>query len=507
MVELRSEHDIETVRQVALLLDRENGRLVEQNKKLRLEIAALQGRDLSNLQLELDLAQELLAKQNRALFGRSSEKRPGADGAATAQDESALRKGHGPKAQPALPIVEQVHELPETERGCAVCGGTLKPMGEQAEESEEITVVQRRFVVVKHRREKYRCTCNANVVTAPAPPRLIPGGRYSLDFAIEVAADKYLDHLPLERQAKRMAREGLDVNSQTLWDQIFALSRVLLPAYEALGQEVLQARLLHADETYWPLSSKDHEPCRHWAWCTASANTAFYRILDSRSKAAAKEALQDYRGIVMADGYGAYTALARGEPGFTLAHCWAHARRKFVEAEPNAPEECRPVLDLIGKLYAVERDVPKPGPDATDDEVQGSLELRTRLRAERSTPIVHRIQQWVYETRPAVLPQSGAGKAIDYMTGIWEGLTRFLKDPIIPLDNNHAERALRGMVVGRKNHYGSRSLRGTQVAALFYTLFETAKLRGSDPKAFVRDLAAMALKAAPSPVAPGTITH
>jgi transposase len=510
MVDIRSEHDIETVRQVAILLDNENGRLVEMVKKLRLENAALQGRDPSTLQLELDLAQELLAKQNRSLFGRSSERRPGADGAA-AQGNPSPRKGHGPKAQPALPVVEQVHDLPEADRGCTVCGGTLKPMGEQAEESEEISVVERRFVVVKHRRQKYRCACNGNVVTAQAPPRLIPGGRYSLDFAIGVAADKYLDHLPLERQARKMSREGLDVNSQVLWDQTNALARVLLSAYEALGLEVLLAPLIYADETYWPLASKGDKACRHWAWLKASADTAFYLILDSRSKSAAEVVLEDYGGIVMADGYAAYTALARGAPGFTLVHCWAHARRKFVEAEPNAPEVCRPVLDMIGELYAVEREVPKPGPGAADDQVQGSLDLRAKLRSERSTQIVRRIQQWVYEVRPGVLPQSGVGKAIDYMTGIWEGLTRFLQDPCIPLDNNHAERALRGVVVGRKNHYGSRSLRGTQVAALFYTLFETAKLRGIDPKAFVRDLAAKALEetavgAAGREMAPGAIT-
>ncbi len=251
MVDLRSEHDIETVRQVALLLGRENGRLVEQNKKLRLEMAVLQGRDPSSLQIELDLAQELLAQRERALFGRSSEKRPAPEGEAgeTALEPPKPNTGHGPKAQPLLPVVEEVHDLPEDGRACPVCGGMLRPLGDEAEESEEITVVERRFVVVKHRRLKYRCTCNACVVTAPGPVKLIPGGRYSVDFAVEVAASKYLDHLPLERQARIMAREGLDATSQTLWDQIEALARHLRPTLHAIRASVLSEPLVHADET------------------------------------------------------------------------------------------------------------------------------------------------------------------------------------------------------------------------------------------------------------------
>jgi len=501
-VDIRSERDLETVRQVAILLLAENQRLHKRLQDMAAEVDRLRGTP-QGLQLELELQnlEELLAQREKALFGRSSEKRPRTDAQDTAQPEKPpARKGHGPTPQPRLPVVEQSHALPETERTCSVCGGELKPMSGQAEESEEITVVKRRFVVVKHRREKYRCACNANVVTAPAPPRLIPGGRYSLDFAVEVAAGKYLDHLPLERQASIMRREGLEVNSQTLWDQLFALYKILAPTHEALGGHVLQSPLLHADETHWPLSERGGEPCRHWAWLLATAGAACYRIQPRRSAEAGREVLKDYGGIVMADGYGAYEALSRGQPGFTLAHCWAHVRRKFVDAEEHYPQECQAVLDWIGQLYAVERLVPFPRPGAEAAERGDALDLRARLREERSKPIVESILRWVYETKPRVLPQSSLGKAISYMAGMWEGLTRFLKDPRVPLDNNHAERALRGVVIGRKNHYGSRSLRGTQVAALFYSLFETAKLRGVEPKAYVRQAAAAAL------ATPGTVT-
>ena len=228
MIEIEREQNLEILRQVAVLLDRENHRLHEKLHKLLLENARLKGADAATLQLEIEHLQELLAQRERRLFGLSSEKRPRTNGEEPATEKLA-KTGHGPTAQPELPIVEQIHELPETEGACPSCGGDLVPLGEQFEESEEISVVQRQFVVVKHRRRKSRCRCNAAVVTALAPPKLIPGGRYSPEFAVEVATSKYLDHLPLERQARIMERQGLAVSSQTLWDQIDALARVLHP--------------------------------------------------------------------------------------------------------------------------------------------------------------------------------------------------------------------------------------------------------------------------------------
>jgi transposase len=189
----------------------------------------------------------------------------------------------------------------------------------------------------------------------------------------------------------------------------------------------------------------------------------------------------------MADGYGAYDALVRAGPGpgIKLAHCSAHVRRKFIEAEPHYPEPCRVVLDLIGQLYAVERAVPTQSATARDDDGARAdiLALRERLRDERSRPIVREIQTWALGQR--VLPERSLGKAISYLLGPWIGLTRFLDDPRIPLDNNLTERGLRGVVLGRKNHYGSRSRRGTEVAAIFYSLVESAKLGGVDPKRYL----------------------
>jgi transposase len=490
VIDIATERDINVLRQVALLQDREIQRL---HARLA-QLLSATGADTVAIQQELEALREQLAQRNRALFGDSSEKRRHEE---APRDTPPPARGHGPTAQPRLPVIDEIFTLPDGDRPCPQCGGQLDPMTGQFEEAEEITVIERQFQVTRQRRQKYRCRCNGHVATAPGPIKLQEGGRYSASFAIEVAASKYLDHLPLERQVRMMAREGLEVTSQTLWDQIEILARHLQPTYEAVRHVVLAAPVIGADETYWRMmrdSGPTASPSRWWAWCITSPDAVCFQILKHRSQDAAARVLGRYGGVVMADGYSAYAALARGEPGYTLAHCWAHVRRKFVEIAEAFPVPCAEILAQIAELYAIER--------VAEEQAAGGIDvhrhLRADLRTSRSHPIVSAIQAWALAQR--VLPQSGLGKAIAYMLGMWSGLTRFLADPRIPLDNNATERAIRGPVVGRKNFYGARSQRGTEVAALFYSLFETAKLRGVEPKAYLRHAVMAAL------VAPGTVT-
>ena len=403
-------------------------------------------------------------------------------------DSSRPQVGHGPRPQTRLDVAEVSYELPDGDRSCPVCAGELVPMGEQFEEYEEITVFERKYTLQKVRRRKYRCRCNGCVVTAPAPPRVISGGRYSLDFAVQVAVDKYLDHLPLERQVRIMNRLGLEVTSQTLWDQIEALARVLLALYQAFGSKVSLADVMNADETRWPrLDSARASPWVVWTRCTPEI--AHYTILSSKSARAARRLFSDYSGVLVVDGYQVYEKLSRESSKVHLANCWAHVRRKFEESQENFPKACPWILARIGELYAIEREVPGPFPG--DEEAQ---EIRLRLREEKSRPIISSIYDWA--CTEVGLPQSALGKNIRYMLRRWKALTLFLEHPRVPLDNNAAERSLRGPVVGRKVHYGSKSKRGTEVAALFYTLLETAKLQGIDPAAYLK---AAALRALESP--------
>ena len=489
--------DVDTLQQAALLLEKTVISQQHTIAKLKVEIAQLRGEGVP-AQLELDLLKEQIEALKKKVFAPSSEKRPrdGDAGEATSREP---RRGHGPKAQPLLPISTVIHTLPETERICPVCQGHLEPMGEQREDSEEITVVEAAYQLVTHKRAKYRCSCNASVVTAPGPLKLTPGGRYSPEFAVHVAESKYLDHLPLERQARAMGRKGLDVDSQTLWDQLGALARHLTPTYEALCAKVLSSEVVFMDETHWRLMDGDGSH-RWWTWCVAAEDAAAYWIRDHRSKDAATDVLGDFKGVLMSDGYAVYEALARGSPEIIPVHCWAHVRRKFVEAESAYPEECRRAIDMIGELYAIERQVPRLPRTAPDEARADALALRSRLREERSQAIVAALRDWAYATRPVTLPESSLGKAITYMLSLWPGLTRFLADPQVSLDNNAAERALRGVVVGRKNHYGSHSKRGAGVAAICYTLFESAKLAGVDPHRYVLEATRRAI------ASPGTAT-
>lgn len=470
--------DLDVARQVMRLLEEENSRLVAKLTDLVERLSKLLGTDgAQQLAIEIVKLQEEKALLEKRLFGRSSEQQSQAGGE---KKDKLPQPGHGPREQPELPIEERVHGFAGSEV-CGLCGAGVDLWEGQFEEADEITVVQRRFVVTRHKRQKARCGCYATVVTAPGPSKLIPGGRYSIEFAVDVAASKYLDHLPLHRQARIMGREGLVIDSHTLWDQIEALAQHLQPTYDALRGYVVGKPLVHADETPWYLLSE--KPVKKWyVWCVGAEDAAYFWIRGTRSAKAGKEVLDGYRGVVVVDGYKAYDTLAKENKGLTLAYCYAHVRRKFVEAEMFYPAECKVALDLIRELYAIEKDLPNPA-RLKGDERRRALELRAQVRKDRSLKVVEKIYEWA--TSQSALPQSALRKAIDYMFGLWDGLQVFLVNPLVPLDNNFIERELRGPVVGRKNHYGSRSVRGTEVSAIFYSLLETAKLVGVDPKAYL----------------------
>jgi transposase len=472
--------DFETAKHFLRLYEKENERLHKRLQQLVAEIAELRGEDgTQQLALELAKVQEDLAKLQQQTFGESSERRPRP--AEAPPTEKPRLPGHGPRQQPQLPIQEVLCVLPREDRACPSCGNELQEMVGITEDSEQITVVQRHFVLQEIKRQKYRCKCQLGVQTAPGPTKHIAGGRYSLEFAVEVATNKYADHLPLERQRKIMAREGLIIDTQTLWDQLDALAVHLKPTYKGLREYVLGADLIAADETWWRLMNEDSSK-RWWAWGLATHDAVWYGIDPSRSAAAAKKMLGDYNGIVMCDGYAAYDTLASGNENMKLVHCWAHARRKFIEAEQAYPVQAKAALDMIGELFGVERELEDPEP-LDGDAKQHAIEARLAIRAARSKPILDRLRNWAYEQM--ALPRSSIRKAIEYMLRYWSGLTAFVDEPLVPLDNNRVERALRGMVLGRKNHFGSRSRRGTEVAAIFYSLIETAKLRDVDPRKYL----------------------
>lgn len=480
-------HDPATLKELLRVYAAENERLHRRLQEMTRELAELKGKGAQEqLELELLRIQEQMSALQRRLFSESSERR-GRD--ASEERPKDQQRGHGTRSQPELRQEEIVLELPEDERFCRDCKEPLREIPGMTEDSEQITVIRREFVVQKVKRQKYRCRCGMGLTTAPAPVKHIPGGRYSLDFAIAVAVDKYTDHLPLDRQRRQMARQKLFVETQTLWDQIDALAEILQPSYDALREYILGSDVIGVDETWWRLMQKKATK-RWWAWALTAHDACWFGVEPTRSAKAATKFIGDYQGIVVCDGYRAYETLASANPHMRLANCWAHVRRKFVEAEAHYPQ-CGEALELLGKLFELERYTLDPS------ELDGNFklemaEVKRQLREEAARPILDELRTWALEQQG--LPKSLLRKAIGYMLDRWEALGRFLENPFVPIHNNRTERALRGMVIGRKNHYGSRSRRGTQVAAIFYSLLDTAILNGLDPTEYLRRAATAAIE-------------
>jgi transposase len=377
MVNIQNENRVDVLRQVALLQDREIQRLYKKLEAKVMEIAQLKGQAPEELQQELAALRELLGQREQALFGAKSERR----GGSSQPKEPKARSAHGHTAQPLLPMVEVEHELDEADKVCPKCGGGLTEMEGQFEESEEIDVVERTFRVIKHKRKKYRCRCNACVETALGPQKLRPGNRYSIDFAVDVAVGKYSDHLPLERQRRIMEREGLAVSTQTLFEQLFALVEHVKPACEALHSHILAQPVVCADETRWPMldgRGEQREGSRKWhAWSVCCPHAVSYQIQDNRSTRAACAVLRDYGGVVVADGYGVYGSHAKKHGHYILGNCWVHARRKFVQAEAFFPKAAE-MVQLIGELYKIEDEA--TGPPYDPGRLERLLHLRRTVQ-------------------------------------------------------------------------------------------------------------------------------
>jgi transposase len=464
--DLERERDVEELRRVALAQHAQIEQLVAVLKRKCDELAALKGSE-GELQQTLALVAELTCTA-QAAGARADD---GAGEAGGKKKERASRSTSGPTPQPNLAVIEKEFELDEADRACPSCGGRLDEMPGQFETSEMIDVVEVSYRVVQVKQKKYVCRCGGCVETAPGPERAIPGGRYSIDFALKVALDKYLDHIPLARQERIMARHGLDVSSQTLWDQLWAIAQPLRLVDDALFAHVLGQPVIGLDQTGWP--RLDGSGAKPWQiWCLTAPRVVVHRIRDDKSAATFKELVGGYRGVIVCDALKTHAAGARDGPGIVLAGCWAHVFRKFEEAAADHPEATF-ALERIGALYDLDA-------LAADD-----LEERAELRRRHSADVLDILWEWLAER--AVLRSLSIGNAVGYTIDNWQRLTRFRDDPRIPLDNNATERGIRGPVVGRKNHYGSKSRRGTEVAARLYTLIETAKLHDLDPAAYLAE--------------------
>ncbi len=505
--DISRETDIPLLQQAVRLLEHENRRLVQEIVALTNELAELRKSENPSLevQLKLEAIEQHLAKLQKMTFGPSSERTQrgeepadgqgggDGDGDGTSGDpdtsdndkksdqEKPPGRTHPRRKQSKLPLVIRKHPVADTDKTCPLCGKPLEDWNGQCDSSREVHVIRRAFVMVEHQQQKVRCPNGCCVKTAPTPRKLFPGARYSIGFALEVAIDKYLYHMPLARQVRQMKAEGLEIDTQTLWDQLNKLSAILFPVYQRVLEFVLAHSVVGADETKWRMMSEKerikHDKNKSWqVWTLAVPKAVYYEIQDGRGLQAAQKLLGQYQGTIICDGYIVYESLAGQTQKVSLAFCWAHARRKYKDIEEFFPKDTEKVIGPIDKLFEIDRCAPGDDDDA--------LIERARLRDTQSRTVIAEIEQWAKDVE--TLPESGLAKAIAYMTNHWSGLLRFLDDAKIPLSNNITERANRDPVLGRKNHYGSRSVRGTEVAAQLYTILETAKLCGVDAHAYMQ---------------------
>lgn len=375
-----------------------------------------------------------------------------------------------------IDLNEEVIEHKVDVTSCPNCGGDkFFEMKNCFEESNEIEVTERIYTIKRHKRQKYSCKCCNKITTAAGGVKLTPGGEYSIQLATQIACDKFEDHLPLERQRKQMKRAGINVDVKTLYGQTQHLYNLLFPLNELIRLDVLSERWLHIDES--PIDFYNPSKSKGYIWSMSNPRGAYYQFEPTRSGDVAKEMIKGYqKGCVVSDGYSGYNFLdSKGYEHIKHAFCWAHVRRKFYEAM-NHDERAEHMVDFIDKLYEVEH---------MADEVHQLKEIRL----DNSVPIVKEIDKWIESMDGKYLDSSSMGKAINYYQNRIGGLHLFLYDETVPIDNNMAERKQRCPVMGRKNFNCFKSINGADVGTFFYSLIESCKSNGLNPRSFINEMA------------------
>jgi transposase len=468
-------------------------------------IAAL-AQDAITAQAEIAKLRFQLARYRRAEFGRSSEKlereadqlelaietleadqaeRLAAASPIVAAAIEAAIENKKPARRPLphhLPREDKVHAAPCT---CPSCGGALRRISEDV--TETLDYVPGRFKVIRHIREKLSCRVCDTVVAAPAPDHAIARGRAGAGLLAHVVVSKYDDHLPLYRQAEIFAREGVQLETSTLSGWVGATAAALQPLIDALTAEIIASDTLHVDDTPVPVlapGAGKTKTGRLWTYVRderpfggAQPPAALFFYSPDRKGEHPRAHLKDFRGVIHVDGYAGFNELFAGG-AIIEAGCWAHVRRKFfdVHAAIGSPI-AKEALDRIGQLYGIEEALKRLPPDH-----------RRRERQQRSRPLAEALAAWAEETVRKLSRKSELAAAFRYMRARWPALIRCFDDGRLALDNNSAERALRGVAIGRKNYLFAGSDAGGRRAAAMYSLIETAKLNDVNPQYYLTDV-------------------
>jgi transposase len=387
-----------------------------------------------------------------------------------------------PRRQPAAKVLETVTERIEPkEKVCAHCGKEKCEIGHEKSERYEYVPAK----IVRHEiiRPKLACPCGqAGVSIAPLPPTVIAQGQPGAGLVAHLLLSKFVDHLPLYRQQQQFARLGVNFPKSTLGDWVEQGAAWLQPIVREMKSQLLQGDYVQVDET--PVRVQDPDVkgkcATGYLWVMgAPKSDVIFEFHSGRGKEFALQLLGNFNGYLQRDGYGVYGSLARDNLGLTPVGCWAHARRKFVDALDDQPGETTAIVNELRKLYMVER-------HARDEGL--TPEQRHQLRQKTSAPVLAALRPMLEILQDKVLPQSPAGKAARYCLNEWEALNRYLMDGRLEIDNNLTENAIRPSAVGKKNWLFIGHPEAGWRSAVIYSIVVSCQRRGIEPWDYLRDV-------------------
>jgi transposase len=463
-------------------------------EKLRLEVELLRykkwyyGPRADRLQQPGDVAQLLLQ------FGQELESRPvnpadvPAEAGAAEVDAKEIRRFRKGRRNLVdfenLPAVRKVYDLAENEKPCPCCGEERRKIGEES--TWQIEYIPGRFERIEHVRIKYACKhCELNaenpqIAMAPKPIQPIDKGMAGPGLLAYVVTSKYSDYLPLYRLQNIFQRNGFEIDraTQSVW--CGDVADLFNPLYELMVQRVLASHVVCTDDTVMPmLAPEKTKPARMWVYVGDEHNPYnVFQFTLSRSRDGPSKFLKDYKQTLLADAYGGYDGVVVAS-GITRAGCWAHARRKFVDAEKTHPSIAAEAVMTIGRLYAIEQ-------RAKEEKL--NVSARLALRQHESRPILSALRDRLFAWKDQLLPKHPMSEAVNYALNQWAELNVFVGDGAVPIDNNVSEREMKRIVLNRKNSLFVGNERGGRTAAILSSITSTCRRHGIDPQHYLTQL-------------------
>lgn len=471
-------------------------KLQQENDYLREKLAQQETHvKLLEEKLRLIMARTFAASSEKSSpdqYGLFNEAEDAADGVtveASHTDEITVQS-HQRKQKPRvsipkdLPREDIIHDIPEADKVCPHDGSALEVIG--SDDHEQLDIIPAQIKVLRHRRLKYACPCcDQHIVVAKKPNQAIEKSIASAGLLAFVATQKYCDALPLYRQSEIFKRIGVTLDRTNLANWMIKMGVLVQPLIDHLTQYLQQQAVLHMDETTLQVLDEPGKAAqsKSYMWLMASfrQHPAFvFHYSPSRSQQTPLTLLSRTTQALMIDGYDGYQP-ACNEYEIIRLGCWAHARRKFIDAKKALPKGKAGKVDqaiaFIQALYRIESTLKDEPPDRRYD-----------IRQKEAKPVIKKIKVWLEKSLLHILPSSKMGEALLYLHNQWERLTAYLKNGLYPIDNNPAERAIRPFTIGRKNWMFAKSQAGANASANLYSLIETAKANGVNPYQYLREV-------------------